>query len=200
MIFPSTLIGCALLTHPPRQSQSNQSLATSDISIHIVQLASTADCNVQPDPNLPQHIIGYGSLIQDESRKRTSRQAEPAHPVEVYGHLQGWFARGNPGGFSPTFSGALPDSKVHLNAVFYRVALDELKATDQRESIYCRASVPLPGIKTLEKRPFKILDEQAWIYTNWAEANAVPDAQFPIGQSYWMGRCRAVRNRSNALN
>ena len=122
--------------------------------------------------------------MQDESRKRTSPQAEPAHPVEVSGYLRGWFAHGDPVGFSTTFLGALSAAKAHLNAVIYRVKLDELKATDQRESFYCRRSVALSDIKILEKSSFKILGGQAWIYTNRPEAAAIPNARFPIVQSY----------------
>jgi hypothetical protein len=176
----SGLIGCS----SSMQSRSNQSLAASGIPIQAAPLSSAADCNIQPDSTLPQYIIGYGSLMQDESRKRTSPQAEPAHPVEISGYLRGWFARGDSVGFSTTFLGALPDSKAHLNAVIYRIEMDELKATDQRESIYCRASVPLSDIKTLEKSPFKIFGGQAWIYTNRPEAAAIPNAKFPIVQSY----------------
>jgi hypothetical protein len=55
-------------------------------------------CNAQPDSNRPQYVIGYGSLMQDESRKRTSPQASPAHPVEIRGYRRGWFARSEAAG------------------------------------------------------------------------------------------------------
>ena len=73
---------------------------------------------------------------------------------------------------------------ARLNAVIYRIEMNELKATDQREASYCRKSVPLSDIKLWEKSPFQILDGQAWIYTNRPEAAAIPNARFPIVQSY----------------
>ena len=180
----SALLGCTASLQPTVQSQSNLSTAATHAPVRAAQLATTADCNIQPDSNLPQYIIGYGSLMQDESRKRTSPQADLAHPVEVSGYVRGWFSRGDPVGFSTTFLGALPEPQAHLNAVIYRLETSELAATDRREASYCRKSVPLSDIKTLEKNPFKVLDGQAWIYTNLPEDAAIPDARFPIVQSY----------------
>ena len=148
------------------------------------QLSVATDCNARPDPGQPQYIIGYGSLMQDESRKRTSPQAGPAHPVEVSGYRRGWFAKGDPLGFSTTFLGALPDPKSRLNAVIYRVETSELAATDQREASYCRRGVAASDIRALEKGPALTPDGQAWIYANRPEAIATPSARFPIVQSY----------------
>jgi hypothetical protein len=50
----------------------------------------SGECDAPPDSSRPQYIIGYGSLMQDESRKRTSPRAGPAHPVEVRGYRRGW--------------------------------------------------------------------------------------------------------------
>lgn len=58
------------------------------------RLSADARCNAQPEPGQPQYIVGYGSLMQDESRKRTSPQAGPAYPVEVAGYKRGWFEAG----------------------------------------------------------------------------------------------------------
>ena len=52
-----------------------------------------AQCGTAPDASRPQFIVGYGSLMQEESRVRTSPQAGPVHPVEVHGYRRGWFAR-----------------------------------------------------------------------------------------------------------
>jgi hypothetical protein len=146
--------------------------------------SALADCHPRPDPDQAQYIVGYGSLMQDESRKRTSPQAGPAHPVEVSGYRRGWFARADSVGFSTTYLGALPEAKGHLNAVVYRVDVGELMVTDQREASYCRTSVPFSGIRALEKEPPQAWGGQAWIYTNDAQAIATPSARFPIVQSY----------------
>jgi len=143
-----------------------------------------ADCHAAPDSGQAQYIIGYGSLMQDESRKRTSPQAGPAHPVEVTGYRRGWLARGDSIGLSTTYLGVLPDPQGSLNAVIYSVETGELAATDRREAAYCRKSVPLASIKTLEKGPFELGEGQAWIYVNRPESIATPSAKYPIVQSY----------------
>lgn len=141
-------------------------------------------CNAPPDPARTQYIIGYGSLMQDESRKRTSPQAGPAHPVEVSGYRRGWIARGDPVGYSTTFLGALPDPKAQLNAVIYQVGADELAATDRREASYCRRSVPASDIRALAKEAPETSGGQVWIYANHPGAIATPTARYPIVQSY----------------
>jgi len=141
-------------------------------------------CNATPDASLAQYIVGYGSLMQDESRQRTAPQAGPAHPVEVSGFRRGWFARGEPVGFSTTFLGATPDANGRLNAVVYQVDAAGLRATDQREASYCRTQVPASAVALLEKSTLEMSGAQVWIYTNRPGTIATPSAEFPIVQSY----------------
>jgi gamma-glutamylcyclotransferase (GGCT)/AIG2-like uncharacterized protein YtfP len=143
-----------------------------------------ADCHPAPDQARPQYIVGYGSLMQDESRKRTSPQAGPAHPIEVAGFRRGWFARGESVGFSTTYLGVAPDPQGSVNAVIYLVEENELAATDRREVSYCRRSVPIPDIRSLERAPFDVNGGQVWIYVNEPQAAATPNANYPIVQSY----------------
>ena len=166
------LSACAQLAPTPNQPEVR------------VSAIADAQCHLAPDADQVQYIVGYGSLMQDESRKRTSRQAGPAHPVEVTGYQRGWFAKGDPLGFSTTYLGVAPDPGAHVNAVIYRVEANELMATDRREASYCRSRVPLTEIKTLEGGAFRIESGQAWIYVNRPESIAVPSARFPIVQSY----------------
>ena len=142
------------------------------------------DCNPAPDASRPQYIVGYGSLMQDESRKRTSPQAGPAHPVEIRGYRRGWFSRPETVGFSTTFLGALPDRESHFNAVIYQVDPAELLATDKRELSYCRADVAVPDVKPLEKDLALEEKRQIWIYVSKPESIAAPSARYPIVQSY----------------
>jgi len=175
----AALVACAPLTQVGPPAGVNASIAASG-----AQQAAAAECRPLPDAGQPQYIIGYGSLMQDESRKRTSPQAGGARPIELSGYRRGWFARGDPVGFSTTYLGVLPDVQGHLNAVIYRVDIGELAATDRREASYCRRIVPFLSITTLEKLPSEALSGQAWIYVNSAKGIATPSARFPIVQSY----------------
>jgi hypothetical protein len=145
---------------------------------------TAGECNASPDPNRPQYIIGYGSLMQDESRGRTSPKAGPAHPIEIEGYRRGWFARPETVGFGFTVLGAVPDPEGRINAVIYQVDPVELIATDKREASYCRGSVAMPGIKPLANGFAPAADGQAWIYVNKPQNMAPPDANHPIVESY----------------
>ena len=146
--------------------------------------APDVECHPAPDASRPQYIIGYGSLMQDESRKRTSPHAGAAHPVEVAGFRRGWFAKGAPVGFSTTYLGIVPDRANHLNAVIYRVDPPELAATDRRETSYCRMRVEPANVKSLERGFSPPPDAQTWIYANRPQGIATPSTELPIVQSY----------------
>lgn len=149
-----------------------------------VNATAALNCSDAPDLNQPQFIIGYGSLMQDESRKRTSPQAGPAQPVEVSGYRRGWIAQGSPVGLSTTFLGVVEDRQSRINAVIYSVDPGELAATDRREAQYCRQSVPAADVATLGTAGLSISNGQAWIYVSASESIATPSARFPIVQSY----------------
>jgi hypothetical protein len=142
------------------------------------------ECNVPADAHQAQYIVGYGSLMQDASRERTSPHAGAAHPVEIAGFRRGWFARGTSVGFSTTFLGVLPDRNSRLNAVIYRVDAAELAATDGRERSYCRTGVAPGNVKPLEHDVTSAPAGQIWIYVSRPDGVARPDAKYPIVQSY----------------
>lgn len=146
--------------------------------------AFAPECGVTPDSGRPQYIIGYGSLMQDESRKRTSPQAGPAHPVEVKGYKRGWITKAEPGGFGITFLGVRPDQKGGFNAVIYQVEQDELAATDKREASYCRANVRATNITSLDKGFSPAAHGQVWIYVSKPDQVALPSSRYPIVESY----------------
>jgi hypothetical protein len=146
--------------------------------------AMPAGCDGTLDASRPQYIVGYGSLMQHESRSRTSPQAGPAHPVEVAGFRRGWFVRGSSVGFSTTFLGVVQDRASRLNAVVYKVDADEVAATDRRERSYCRALVPIAQITVLGPDFPLAADAQAWIYVSRGPNVSLPNAKYPIVQSY----------------
>jgi hypothetical protein len=164
----TALAACAVLP-PPETSPADE---------------GRADCHPAADLTIAQYIIGYGSLMQDESRKRTSPHAAVAHPVEVSGFQRRWIARGDAMGFSTTYLGVTADPAAQLTAVMYQVDLNDLRATDLRESSYCRVQVAVAQLKPLEKSLVETEPRQAWIYVNKPGAIATPSAQFPIVESY----------------
>jgi hypothetical protein len=141
------------------------------------------DCHPPPDPARAHYIVGYGSLMQDESRKRTAPKAGAAYPVMVDGYRRGWFSRGQGVGFSATYLGAVEDKKHRMNAVIYAVDQPEILATDRRESSYCRKVVDAVQVKSLSAGA-PGAEGQIWLYATKEQAVAKPSDRYPIVQSY----------------
>lgn len=140
-------------------------------------------CNATPDASQTQYIIGYGSLMQDESRKRTAPKAGSAYPVVVQGYRRGWFARGGSVGFDTTFLGLVADANSRLNAVVYQIDAAEIALTDKREFSYCRQNVPAEHLTALVAEA-PAAKGQLWIYVSKPEGVATASARHPLVQSY----------------
>jgi hypothetical protein len=145
---------------------------------------AAADCRPPADPAQAQYIVGYGSLMQEESRRLASPHAGPVHAVEVRGFRRGWFARGRGPGLATTFLGVVEDRKARLNAVLYRVDIAELAATDRREASYCRLAVRASDILVLDGADGSGPAAERWIYVSAPARVAAPSGEYPIVQSY----------------
>ena len=137
------------------------------------------------------YIFGYGSLIENESRQRTTPSAKIALPARVTGIRRGWWARGVATGLTTTYLGALMvDPRSHppvkCNGVIYKVTPEELAETDRRESAnYQRRPVDSKNIEMLDGSsgpPSGLV----WAYISKITKldDNLPTFQFPIVQSY----------------
>jgi len=132
------------------------------------------------------YIFGYGSLIEQASRTRTTAAAIYVLPAKVKGFARGWWARTGVVGFSTTFAGAIPKELAFMNGVVYAVSDDELDRTDKRESGYTRTDIT----KSVEILGGSFKPEgKVWVYLNKFNdeqelKNSLPSAEFPIVQSY----------------
>jgi gamma-glutamylcyclotransferase (GGCT)/AIG2-like uncharacterized protein YtfP len=131
------------------------------------------------------YIFGYGSLIEQASRIRTTPLAMYVLPARARGFARGWWARTGAIGFSTTYVGVIPENSATVNGVVYAVSEEELKATNQREQGYTPTDIT---------RDVEILGGGAapkgrvWIYVNDSKKGerqkCLPSPQFPIVQSY----------------
>lgn len=137
--------------------------------------------------NKHNYVFGYGSLIEDESRERTTPTARYAWPVEVQGIRRGWWARGAPSGMTTTYLGALKHPGKLCNGVIYPVTEEELNATDARETAgYERREIEPKDITMLDGRS-EPPEGRFWAYISKLEPplkNSLSSPQFPIVQSY----------------
>jgi cation transport regulator ChaC len=133
-------------------------------------------------------IFGYGSLVEDESRQRTTPSAVNAWPARVKGIRRGWWARGAASGLTTTYLGAIDDPGSTCNGVLYKVSAEELAATDRRESAgYQRCRIETKNITMLDGRSAPP-EGEVWAYINLIPPNKIvenlPTAQFPMVQTY----------------
>lgn len=141
-------------------------------------------CHPAIDVGRAQYIVGYGSLMDTASKKRTWHDAERARPVRVTGFERGWYARGRDIGFSTTYLGVTRKAGARMAAALFRVDKEaDFNAGDAREYIYCRVPVSPEQITLLDgsDRP---KDAQIWIYLLDPESTRPADARFPVIQSY----------------
>lgn len=126
------------------------------------------------------YIIGYGSLIQKESRRITNPNAKYVYPIEVKGFKRIWGIQG--GNYKTTFLTLLKDKNSSLNAVYYPVADYDILETDEREMGYCRILVPKTDIQALGLKD--IPDGKYWVYAQKDDKIDPPNKEYPIVQSY----------------
>lgn len=140
-------------------------------------------CHPKPNPSLAQYIIGYGSIIQSQSKRQTDPSSGESRPIRVTGYRRGWLARGLSTGLSTTYLGIIPERLGHFNGVFFPVeGLKSLVRYDQRERYYCRKQVLRSAIEPLDGSPLP--GGEFWVYVLKASAQATPSAHYPIVQSY----------------
>lgn len=156
-------------------------------------------CHPAVNPGLPQYIIGYGSLMEETSRLRTTPDAGPAAPVEVRGFRRSWISRGTSVGFSTTFLGVTPVNRAKINGVVYGVSgAGEVADTDKRESGYCRERVPPDRITMLDGNV--VPGGEIWIYVNSRGNDHGPTTSYPIVQSYvdiFLSGCLQMQDQFN---
>ena len=159
-------------------------------------------CHPQANANLPQYIIGYGSLIETASKKATDETSGDNKPVLIDNYQRGWFAEGLSSGFSTTYLGVIKKANAHFNGTLFKLAsVTSLKNYDRREKYYCRVLVPSADIHLLidQKLPFG----QYWIYALKPKLMAAPSARYPIVQSYvdiFLAGCLEIEEKYHLKN
>lgn len=128
-----------------------------------------------------QFIFGYGSLVETQSRARTSSSALYASPVNVGGIQRGWFDQTGGVSLSSTYLGAVPNANANCNGVIFQVSQQQLDEFDARETGYKRERIPQSNITMLDGSR-SAPDGDIWYYANVQKNFASP--QFPIVQSY----------------
>ncbi|MFC4891778.1 gamma-glutamylcyclotransferase family protein [Pseudofrancisella aestuarii] len=141
---------------------------------------TTRNCRPAVKSSRDNYVIGYGSLMNKDSRMITVPDAKFAAPILVSNFERVWASRGTKS--NATYLLAIPNDGYLMNAIYYPSSAEDIQATDLREASYCRVKVPrkdiLPlGIKSLPKGDY-------WMYVKSFSDAEFPTKDFPILQSY----------------
>jgi len=179
---------------------------------HQQQLSSQQQCHPDFDDNKSQYIIGYGSLIDEVSKRNTDDTAGTNYPIILSGYQRSWSVYGNLPGLNTIFLTVTYNVSSSFNGVIYKTI--NIISYDIREYIYCRLKVNETNLILLNDTS-NILDinRQIWIYiskrshdsneskigtttsatttspptpttTTTTTSTTIPSRRFPIVQSY----------------
>ena len=191
---------------PTRRSVRAMSRAAALGALACLSLPPDAradDCHPKIDDSVPQYIIGYGSLMETASKRRTAPDTGANLPVRVTGFQRAWNATGSQVGFSTTYLGVLAKQDAPMAAALYRVfEASDIGATDDREAFYCRDAVKPDQVRMLDGSATP-RDGEIWIYVNKPDSVAPPSDRFPIVQSYvdiFINGCLELEARATKAN
>jgi hypothetical protein len=145
------------------------------------QTASADDCHPETTAGKSQFVVGYGSLMERESKQMSAPTAGPNHPVRVSGFQRAWNTHGS---YGTTFLGVTEAKGAAMVAVIYAdTDGSNIAGTDRREQSYCRQPVEPDRVELLDGWRLPA-DAEIWIYVNKSDHVGQPDMAKPIVQSY----------------
>ncbi len=165
------------------------------IFIFSTQLTQGEECNLNPNKGSKNYIIGYGSLMDKDSRTRTNKSAFVAKPVLIKGFERTWGQNG--GMYKITFLTIVKKKDSFVNAVYYPVSIKDLNKTDKRESSYCRVKVEGKNLSFYGKK-IKVKNKNFWVYSANPGKIKKPSTNHPIVQSYvdiFMSGCFQIKEK-----
>ncbi|MBL60561.1 MAG: gamma-glutamylcyclotransferase [Candidatus Pelagibacter sp.] len=139
------------------------------------------ECNQIPKKGSKNYVIGYGSLMEKESRIRTNKKAKKVKPLIIKNFKREWGQRSE--FYKITFLTLSEHAGSQLNAVYYPLSIKEIKKLDQREKGYCRVLVKKKNISFYERRS-NLTGKNFWVYSASKNNVKYPDNKHPIVQSY----------------
>lgn len=128
-------------------------------------------------------IIGYGSLMNISSLKRTLPQIDYIEPIYLHNYIRSWSAIENEKhSLSTTYLGVSKEKNKKINCIIFEVPEQLIDTLDSREFLYTRESVNKTDIEFIKSKT-KIEDnDNIWIYLT--KIPQEPESDFPIIQSY----------------
>lgn len=142
----------------------------------------------------PKHFIfGFGSIVNDDSRRRTAPKAGLAFPVRIskhFGYKRVWGYQSSKAKLTALgLAKATTQQASSINGVLYSVTESDLMAFDKRECGYKRINIPHIYIESYNWIPIPNFG-QVWVYVPIGPKGklgtdlAPADKYYPILQTY----------------
>ena len=136
------------------------------------------------------YLFGYGSLINDESRRSTCKNSSGSIPVQIskdFKYRRVWKYRS----FNSNYT-ALTLEKVSLkkastiNGVLFQVSEKDINDFDNREQGYTKINIPIKYINTYQGFNNNLLPDTDNVYTYISNNNNFKKASkaYPLKQNY----------------
>lgn len=152
------------------------------VSLLLPGWTLASECYPSPDSSRPQYLVGYGSLLYKEARKRKAEQAKVEVPVWVNDFKRGWLTRAKPDGLMFTGLGVVPASGEKFNGVLISLDAGKLTSLDRDEKLNCRIKVDRSKLSAMSNGKLPESGD-IWIYTIKPKQMAKTASDYPILQS-----------------
>ncbi len=147
------------------------------------KILTVDSCHPPVDVNQSQYIVGYGSLIQERSKREDASDIGDNQPIYITGFNRSWIMYGTRGKLNTTYLAVVKKNAAKMNAVYFKLNNPkEISNYDEREYKYCRAIVSPQQIKTISTTVLPT--GQYWVYITKDDDKTLPSTQYPILQSY----------------
>lgn len=158
------------------------------------------DC--RPASHGKSYVIGYGSLMSEQSLNASIQDHGIVEPVEVKGFRRSFDFTFNLYGLKTAMLAAFEDEASIMKAVIIELDEKDIEVLDKRESGYCRKKVTPDLVKlytdTLNLTP----NSNIWIYVA-NKSEIVESDVYLIPQSYidlFLGGCIALEEKFSVAN
>ena len=150
-------------------------------ALSAVPPAVLADvCFPTLDKTVPQYVIGYGSLLQEQTVTPASIASGSEIPVWVDGFRRGWLTRTRQDSFVRlTELGVVPFIGDRFNGILVAMSPGAIKGMDRHQPRTCRIQVN-PAQLTAMNDATMPANGQFWIYQTRANYIKKPAGSYPI--------------------
>lgn len=167
-----------------------------------VCLSSAFADDCRPVSHGKSFLIGYGSLMSEQSLNASIQDHGAFEPVEVKGFKRSFDFVYNLYGMKSAMLAVYEDESSSMSAVIIELDEKDIAVLDKRESGYCRKQVAPNAVKLYSDAITLQPDASIWVYV--AKETAIDDSDsYFIPQSYidlFLGGCLALEEKFSVPN